>query len=186
MPTDDSRFTDDYGDWALVAGGSDGLGAAFAHEIAMLGVNLVLVARRQGPLDMLAADLRDRYGVEVRTLSLDLGEADAAQRLDAETRNLKLGLVVFNAGSEASGALFHETEYANWQALIQRNILFLTEALHRFGARFRANRRGGLWWARRQRSAAGRMALYILRVRATPSIFASRSGPSCGPMASTC
>jgi short-subunit dehydrogenase len=144
VPIDESRFAADYGHWALIAGGSDGLGAAFAEEIARRGVNLLLVARRQGPLDTLAADLRGRHGIEVRTLSLDLGAPDAAERLDAETESLKLGLVVFNAGAEASGALFHDAPYESWRSLIQRNILFLTEALHRFGERLREQGRGGL------------------------------------------
>lgn len=144
MPIDESRFAADYGDWALIAGGSDGLGAAFAEEIAQHGVNLILVARRQGPLDTLAADLRGRHRIDVRTLSLDLGAPDAAGQLDAATRALKLGLVVFNAGAESSGALFHDQPYDSWKGLIDRNILFLTEALHRFGGRFRDQRRGGL------------------------------------------
>jgi len=144
VPIDESRFAADYGDWALITGGSNGIGAAFAEEIAQRGINLLLVARRQRSLDTLAADLRSRHGVEVRTLSLDLGAADAIERLDAETKGLKLGLIVFNAGAEASGSLFHDAPYENWRELIQRNILFLTEALHRFGARLRDQRRGGL------------------------------------------
>ncbi|HTZ51465.1 MAG TPA: short-chain dehydrogenase, partial [Spirochaetia bacterium] len=40
------RFAKSYGPWALVAGGSQGLGAAFADQVAALGLNLVLIARR--------------------------------------------------------------------------------------------------------------------------------------------
>jgi len=144
VPIDDTRFSEAYGAWALVAGGSDGLGLAFADEIAARGVNLLLVARRQGPLDAAADDLRGRHGIKVRTLSLDLGVADAARQLEAATADLDLGLVVFNAGAESSGALFHDAPYESWEALLQRNILFLTEGLYRFGGRLRAQRRGGL------------------------------------------
>lgn len=35
-------FAATYGPWALVAGGSEGLGAAFAHELARRGLHLVL------------------------------------------------------------------------------------------------------------------------------------------------
>jgi short-subunit dehydrogenase len=47
-----------YGPWALVAGGSEGLGAAFAHDLARRGLNLVLVARRPGPLEQTAELIR--------------------------------------------------------------------------------------------------------------------------------
>ena len=144
MPIDESRFAQDYGEWALITGGSDGLGAAFAEEIARRGVNLVLVARRPGPLDELSADLRQRHGVEVRTIPLDLGAPDAALTLADQTGELPLGLVVFNAGADASGALFLDAPYDEWNALIGRNVLFLTDALYRFGTRLREQGRGGI------------------------------------------
>src|SRR4029077_3532830 len=60
-----------YGPWALVIGGSEGVGAAFARILAADGFKLVLVARKQGPLASLADELRGR-GAEVRILSADL------------------------------------------------------------------------------------------------------------------
>jgi uncharacterized protein len=48
--TGSGEFTDRYGPWALVAGGSEGLGAALAGECAARGLNLLLVARRPQPL----------------------------------------------------------------------------------------------------------------------------------------
>ncbi|MDI9918575.1 SDR family NAD(P)-dependent oxidoreductase, partial [Rhodococcus sp. IEGM 1379] len=40
-----------YGPWAVIAGGSEGVGAAFADELSKAGLNLVLVARKPGPLE---------------------------------------------------------------------------------------------------------------------------------------
>jgi len=141
---DDTSFSRTYGEWAVISGGSDGLGAAFAEEIAARGVNLVLVARRQGPLDALAAELEARHGIKVRPLSLDLSEPEAARRLDESTAGLDLGLIVFNAGSDAGGEMFLDPPYTQWQSLLSRNINFLTEALFLFGRRLRAKRSGGM------------------------------------------
>ena len=39
-------FKTKYGPWAIVAGASEGLGAAFAEALAKRHLNLVLIARR--------------------------------------------------------------------------------------------------------------------------------------------
>jgi NAD(P)-dependent dehydrogenase (short-subunit alcohol dehydrogenase family) len=39
-----------YGPWAVIAGGSEGAGAEFAKQLAADGFNLVLIARKPGPL----------------------------------------------------------------------------------------------------------------------------------------
>ena len=75
-----------YGPWALIAGGSEGVGACFAHRLAEQGINLVLVARKPGPLEGLASEIRGRAHVEVRTLALDLTAADMLSRIEEPKR----------------------------------------------------------------------------------------------------
>ncbi|MFM8529676.1 MAG: SDR family NAD(P)-dependent oxidoreductase, partial [Ilumatobacteraceae bacterium] len=58
-----SAFADRYGPWAIVAGASEGLGRAFSTELARLGLNVLLFARRAAPLDALADELRSGFGV---------------------------------------------------------------------------------------------------------------------------
>lgn len=131
------------GKWAFVTGGSDGLGLAFATELAGHGMNCLLIARQEDKLAAAAAAVR-ALGVEARTLSLDLGAPDAVARIEAATADLPLTLGVFNAGAEASGTQFVDLPYAAWAATIQRNVLFLTEALHHFGQRLVKSGGGGL------------------------------------------
>lgn len=131
------------GKWAFVTGGSDGLGLAFATELAGHGMNCLLIARQEDKLATAAAAVR-ALGVEARTLSLDLGAPDAVARIEAATADLPLTLAVFNAGAEASGTQFVDLPYAVWAATIQRNVLFLTEALHHFGQRLVQSGGGGL------------------------------------------
>ena len=53
----DSDFSRKYGPWALVCGASDGIGEAFAHQLAAAGSNVVLMARREEVLRELASTL---------------------------------------------------------------------------------------------------------------------------------
>jgi uncharacterized protein len=93
-----SGFGERYGPWALIAGGSEGLGYAFAAEAAARGLDLVLVARRPAPLTEAARRLRGRYGVQVRTVAADLArDASYDEELPAATDGLRIGLVVANA-----------------------------------------------------------------------------------------
>ncbi len=47
-----------YGPWALIAGGSEGVGAEFALLLAEAGLNLVLVARTADALEQTADECR--------------------------------------------------------------------------------------------------------------------------------
>jgi uncharacterized protein len=48
------NFKEKYGNTALIAGGSEGMGAAYAHALAARGMDLVLIARRKEPLEAIA------------------------------------------------------------------------------------------------------------------------------------
>src|SRR5207245_7420776 len=86
-----------YGPWALVIGGSEGVGAAFARLLAADGFKLVLVARKPGPLEELAAELR-AGGAEVRLLSADLAQPEVLAQVRTVTDDIEVGLLIYNAG----------------------------------------------------------------------------------------
>jgi len=92
-----------YGRWALVAGASEGLGAAFAESLARRGHDLLLLARRAEVLEALAADLRQRYPIEVVTAAVDLSSADLAAQLPALIAGREVGVLVCNAAFSPLG-----------------------------------------------------------------------------------
>jgi uncharacterized protein len=137
-------MTSKYGPWGVVAGGSDGIGAAFARGMASRGINVVLVARRMPVLEACADDIRTRYGVEVRTVPLDLGAPDALSELEHATSDLEVGLFVYNAGGDDRSAAFLEKDLGTHLELVRRNCVSVLEAAYRFGAPMLARGRGAL------------------------------------------
>jgi short-subunit dehydrogenase len=137
-------FRERYGPWALVAGASDGIGACYARAIAEQGVNLLLLARREPQLAALAAELRADHGIEARTLVADLTAPDLDARVEAATRALEVGLLVYNAGAVHGAASFHDLPVAHAQGLVALNCTGPVLLAHRLGARMRARRRGGI------------------------------------------
>lgn len=132
-----------YGPWALVAGGSEGVGASFADQLADAGLNLVLLARKTGPLEETAEAARAK-GVEVRTVSVDLVEAGALEAIRAVTDDLEIGLLVYNAGSNTYGHEFVTGDLAAIQRVIDLNVTAQLALVHHFGALMKDRGRGGL------------------------------------------
>jgi len=108
MPShyDSPHFKERYGPWALVAGASEGIGAAFAEQLAAKGLNVVLVARRPDPLNALGDTLEADYAVETRRIPLDLGRPDVIAALDSNLADLEIGLLVYNAALSVIGPFF--------------------------------------------------------------------------------
>jgi uncharacterized protein len=117
-----------YGKLALVAGASEGIGAAFAHYLAAEGMDLILVARRKEPLDQLAESLIQKYKVQVQCINCDLSEKDAAQQLQEKMREKTIDLLVYNAalsyiGPFEKNSLEHHNQIANANMITPMNLV---------------------------------------------------------------
>ena len=104
-----SDFRERYGAWALVAGASEGLGAAFAEQLAARGMNVLLLARREELLAELAGRLSAEYGIETRWRVLDLSDPELASRFEAECGDISPGLLVYNAALIPTGPFVEMT-----------------------------------------------------------------------------
>jgi short-subunit dehydrogenase len=132
-----------YGPWAVIAGASEGTGAAFANRLADHGVNLILVARREGPLQELAGALRAK-GVECVTAAVDLTRPDASGKIVAAAGTREVGLLITNAGADTNGSAFLDTAIASWDSLVAMNVTTTMHLVHHFGPPMRSRRRGGM------------------------------------------
>lgn len=86
---------------ALITGASSGIGFHLAEEFARNAHPLVLVAPKEDELQSIAADLRARYGVEVRVVVADLRRAEDVSRVAAEAADVDV--VANNAGEGKKG-----------------------------------------------------------------------------------
>jgi short-subunit dehydrogenase len=138
-----AAFAKRYGPWALVAGASEGIGAAFARELARRGLDLVLVARRPEGLAAVKREIADLAAVEVRCIPLDLARADAAALLERELADLDVGIVVCNAALAPAGT-FLEIPLDEQLAAIDVNVRGPLALAHRFGRRMAERGAGGI------------------------------------------
>lgn len=89
----------------LLTGASSGIGRSFATALAARRADLVLVARRADRLESLAAELRERYGVTVHAIPLDLATPSAGTDLRdaAAQRGIRVTSLINNAGFASYG-----------------------------------------------------------------------------------
>jgi len=132
-------FTDTYGPWAVVAGASEGMGAQFATQLSARGLKVVLIARREQVLTELARTLKG----ETKCLALDLALPDAAARIADFTRELDVGLVVYNAALSPIGPFVTQSLEENLRA-IDVNVKTPTALAHHFAPRLVKRGKGGL------------------------------------------
>jgi short-subunit dehydrogenase len=140
MSTD---FKNTYGPVALVTGASSGIGKSFAEQLAEIGLDLVLVARRAQRMESLAAHLQATHGVALKVCAIDLAEADAAGQIAHATASLDIGLLVSNAGFGLKGD--HSANDPRAMAeMLMVNCNAPTQLAHRFIPRLRKRGKGGI------------------------------------------
>jgi uncharacterized protein len=126
------------GKTALVTGASSGLGREFALQLAAMGAELVLTARREDRLDALGRELPGRFGVPVTAVPLDLTAAGAPAALFdvTEGRGQTVDVLINNAGF-ATLAPFLDIPLERTADQLRLNVVALSELTWRFGRTMR-------------------------------------------------
>jgi short-subunit dehydrogenase len=132
-----------FGPWAIVTGASSGIGKEFARQLAASGLDLVLVARRLSTLEELGGRLATEFGVQYRTVGVDLTEEHFLSKLEEATHDLDIGLVVSNAGTWMLGDFVTMDERALQQSL-RLNVKAHLDVTYHFGQHLAQRGRGGL------------------------------------------
>lgn len=132
-----------YGPWALIVGGSEGIGAECAVQLAACGFKIILVARKSEQLEQHARELR-AGGAEVRTLAADMSKPDAIDRVRTVTDDVEVGLLFFNAGANNTRGNFVELDADVYRSVVGVNVIAQMEFAHHYGGRMKDRGRGGI------------------------------------------
>ena len=86
--------------YALITGGSSGIGREYARELAAKGWNLIIVSNREEDNLRVAEEMSRQYGVMAEPLYADLTEADAAEKIYDHVQRLgaEVEVLINNAG----------------------------------------------------------------------------------------
>lgn len=117
---------------AVITGGTSGIGAEFARQLAGRGIDLVLVARDTDRLTGIAGELRQHYGVDVETLAADLADRNQAQRVAERvgSETSPISILVNNAGFSVGNPFTHPDMAVHDRAaeVMMRSLVLLSGA----------------------------------------------------------
>ncbi|XP_045770141.1 very-long-chain 3-oxoacyl-CoA reductase isoform X2 [Maniola jurtina] len=87
------------GKWALITGSTDGIGKAYARELASRGCDIVLVSRSIDKLKSTAAEIESEFKVNTKIVQADFCEGESVyDKISKEIADIEIGTLVNNVG----------------------------------------------------------------------------------------
>lgn len=119
---------------ALITGASAGFGKATAEILASNGWNLIICGRRKVRLDVLERQLKEKYKVDVLSLSFDIRNNEEVKKAIATLTDQwkEIDLLVNNAGLASGFAAIQEGNTDDWELMIDTNVkglLYMTRCI---------------------------------------------------------
>jgi uncharacterized protein len=129
----------------VVTGGSDGIGYALARRFAGAGSDVMLIARRAGPLEQAAAAIRAEFQVEAIAVPLDVSAPDAAATIDRDlARHRAYADVLVNSAGIGLAGPFLDQAPEDVMQLVDLNVRALTALTRHYLDGMRKRGRGGI------------------------------------------
>ncbi len=138
------EFARQYGPWAVIAGGCEGVGGAFARAIAAHRIRIFLFDKKPQPLVALSRSITAHNQVEVRAAPLDLTVDADLEQAKMLTAGLEVGLFVFDGAGGEERAPFVQSPLEAVLQTIRRNVIGPTTLCHHYAAEMCRRQRGGI------------------------------------------
>ncbi|GKD08695.1 very-long-chain 3-oxoacyl-CoA reductase-like protein [Tanacetum coccineum] len=118
-----------YGSWALITGATDGIGKAFAFQLAQKGLDLILVSRNLAKLEQVSTEITSVHPTtKIKVFDVDFSSDDVPARVKAmqeviRDEKLDVGVLVNNVGVTYPVArFFHEVDEEIWIKVVKVNV----------------------------------------------------------------
>lgn len=161
-------FSKKYGAWALIAGAADGIGKAFSRELACKKINLLLVDVQQEKMQTLALQLEKEFGIQTKSIHLNLSENDAPEKILKASQSLDCRLLVYVAAfSRVKPFLQVNDEELN--GFIDINCRTQLRLVHGFASQIKTKGGGGIILLS---SLAGLIGMQLVATYAATKAFA--------------
>ena len=132
-----------YGEWGIILGATEGVGAATAKKIAEGGMNVILVGRREEKLNALGEEIKAEYGVEYKVIRADFSEDNCTDKIFEATKDLDMGFMSYVACLHHFGKL-HETSWEWHQKMLNVNIVTFLKCFSHYMDIFTKQKRGAV------------------------------------------
>ncbi len=139
------KIAEQYGPWALIAGGAQGIGRAWAERLAEEGLNLLVLDREAQLLHNACRDIAAAHDVSCEPLVADLANPDVLASVTAAVGEREVGLLVYNAAMADVGPFYKQQgSLENELIKAQVNMLSPLSMVYHFAKPMLARKRGGI------------------------------------------
>ncbi|XP_053384919.1 inactive hydroxysteroid dehydrogenase-like protein 1 isoform X2 [Mercenaria mercenaria] len=92
-------LSEKFGSWAVVTGGSEGIGLAYAKELARRKLNVILISRSEAKLKEAAAEIEEEFNVQTSCVAVDFSIGrDTYNLIWDSIKDKEIGVLVNNVG----------------------------------------------------------------------------------------
>jgi len=119
------RYGAGTGAWAVVTGSSDGIGKAYATQLAAKKFNIVLLSRTEAKLKEVAQEIEGKYKVQTLVVTIDFAKATSADydKIKNILSTLDIGILVNNVAiSNEIPERFTEMDRTRMRDMVNINI----------------------------------------------------------------
>jgi len=110
------------GQWAVVTGSTDGIGKAYAEELASQGLDVVLISRSQDKLNAVAKEIESQFNIKTKTIAADFTKLDIYDNIRIQLEGLDIAVLVNNVGmSYEYPSFYQEIDFQTVERLVTVN-----------------------------------------------------------------